>query len=80
MNYGFAAMRARMRQENFNKAVENTISKLAEFPNKTIRISTKLAKYILINYETIISNRKSYSTQVRNIGAGVKEIYLKEVK
>jgi len=77
---GMAAVKAKRRQENFNKSAERTINSLSISSLSKVRVSTRLAKYILINYDTIMVSGKLYSTQVRNIGAGVKELFLKEVE
>lgn len=81
MNIGtaLASARARRANEKFRQAVENTITRLATIPDKPVRVSTKLAKHILLNYEVVTASGRVYSTQMRNIGAGVQEIYLKEV-
>lgn len=77
INSGMASARAMGRAERFKKAYDNTIDKLFRQPNQPVRVSTKLAKHILLDYPTFIAYGVSYSTQVRNIGAGVKELYLK---
>ena len=79
MNSAMASARAHHRRENFRKAVENTVNKLSSLPDESVRVSTELAKYVLLNYKTLVSNGRTYSTQVKNIGAGVKELYLAEI-
>jgi len=71
------SMRARNKDAIFRNAVENIVNKLANAPTQPVRVSTRLATYVLLNYETIMSSGRLYSTQVRNIGAGVKELYLR---
>ena len=78
MGNGIAAVRAHARWERFQKAAKDATVKLATWPWKPVRVSTELAKHILLKHETLMSNGRLYSTQVRNIGAGVKELYLVE--
>lgn len=73
-----ASARARTLNEKFHKSAENTVNRLLTSPTHSARVSTKLAKHILIQHETLLYNGIVYSTHVRNIGAGVKELYLKE--
>ncbi len=77
---GMASVRAHLRNEAFRKSTDNVVNKLFSHPETPVRVSTKLAKCILITHETLISKGKLYSTQVRNVGAGVKEIYLKVIR
>ena len=78
LNSTWKSIRIRHENERFQKATDNVVEKLALFHDQPQRVSTRLAKHILICYPTLIINGKTYSTQVRNIGAGVKEIYLKD--
>lgn len=73
-------VRTRAEKERFKKVVETKVNALTDWPNRPVRVSTRLAKYILLNYETLIARGVTYSTQVRNVGAGVKELYLKEME
>ena len=68
------AMRIRHQNEQFRKGYDRALESLKA--GKPIRVSTKVAKAILLNHP-LIDDR--YSTQVRNIGAGIKELYLKEI-
>jgi len=72
-----ATARARTLNERFKKDVEATTNRLLTVYNHSVRVSTKMAKYILIHHETLLYNGILYSTHVRNVGAGVKELYLK---
>ncbi len=74
----FASREAQRRNEILRKNVDDTLTRLAVYAWKPQRVSTEIAKYILLNHELLIIRGKTYSTQVRNVGAGVKEIYLKE--
>ena len=75
-----ATARAHTLNERFKKSVENVINRLPTSYMHSVRVSTKLAKHILIHHETLLYNGVLYVTHVRNIGAGVKELYLKEFK
>ena len=68
------AMRIRRQNEQFRKGYDRALESLKA--GKPIRVSTKVAKAILISHPLIDDK---YSTQVRNVGAGVKELYLKEL-
>ena len=68
------AMRIRHANELFRKGYDRALESLKA--GKPIRVSTKVAKAILISHPLIDDK---YSTQVRNVGAGVKELYLKEL-
>lgn len=72
------SIRIHAKNEQFKKYIENTVNTLSNSPSESVRVSTRLAKWILTDYPTLISNGKTYSTQVRNVGAGVKELYLEE--
>ena len=78
LNSAMRSIRIHHQNEAFRKSTENIVAQLTSLPNQPQRVSTRLAKHILICYPTLIINGKTYSTQVRNIGAGVKEIYLKD--
>lgn len=75
-----SAVHAHARNEAFRKAADNVVSKLVNHPETPVRVSTKLARHILLMHETVPSKGKLYSTQVKNLGAGVKEIYLKGIR
>ena len=77
MRSGMASVRAHARNESVRKAVENTVNRLTDHPGQSRRVSTIVAQFVLIEHPTLISGGVTYSTQVRNIGAGVKELYLK---
>lgn len=79
INSGMVSVRVHARNERFKKAVEDTLNELTQFPDQPRRVSTKLANFILIQHRTLISGGVTYLTQVRNIGAGVKELYLTEL-
>ena len=81
MNIGSAMRSIRIHAENeaFRKSASNVVEKLYTQPWKPVRVTSKLAKHILILHETLMANGTMYSTQVRNVGAGVKEVYLKEM-
>lgn len=76
MSTGIASVRVHARNERFKKAIEDTINELRKSPSQPRRVSTKLANFILIQHRTLTSGGETYLTQVRNIGAGVKELYL----
>lgn len=78
MATGLAAVRLHRKNEQFKKYIENTVDSLYREPDKPVRVSTKLAKWILLDHPTLVSNGKTYTTQVRSIGAGVQELYLTE--
>jgi hypothetical protein len=68
------AMRIKHANEQFRKGYDRALESLKA--GKPIRVSTKVAKAILLSHP-LIDDR--YSTQVRNIGAGVKELYIEEI-
>lgn len=68
------AMKIHRQNELFRKGYEKALASLKR--GKSIRVTTKVATAILIHNPTIDDR---YSTQVRNIGAGVKELYIKEI-
>jgi len=74
-----ASARAKTLNERFYKSAKNTVNRLLTSPTHSARVSTKLAKHILIQHETLLYNGILYTTHVRNIGAGVKELYLKKL-
>lgn len=77
-----SAMRSvRIRAENarLEKWIKETVDTLASEPEKSVRVTTKVARFILIRHPVILTFGRSYSTQVRNVGSGVKEMYLKEI-
>lgn len=76
MGNGMASVRAHARSERTKKIVENTANKLTDHPNQPVRVTTNTAQWVLIKYPTLTVNGITYSTQVRNVGAGVKELYL----
>lgn len=76
MRSGMASARAHARNEQTKRAVENTVNMLSSQPNRPRRVTTDIAQWVLIKYPTLIANGLTYSTQVRNVGAGVKELYL----
>jgi hypothetical protein len=69
-----SAMRIRRQNEIFREYYDSALKALKK--GKSIRVPTRVAKSILLHYPTIDDK---YSTQVRNIGAGIKELYLKEI-
>lgn len=77
--FDMASVRAHAKNERTKKIVENTANKLTDHPNQPVRVTTDIAQWILIKYPTLISQGVTYSTQVRNVGAGVKELYLTKV-
>lgn len=78
MRSGMASVRAHAKAERTQRTVENTINMLSSQPNRPRRVTTDIAQWVLIKYPTLIANGLTYSTQVKNVGAGVKELYLKE--
>ena len=74
-----ASVRAHSENERVEGAVEHTATRLIDHPNSSVRVSTKIAQWVLLKHPTLISQGVTYSTQVKNVGAGVKELYLKEV-
>lgn len=74
------SIRIRDQNERLERNITSTVERLTASPNSPIRVTTNLASFVLIRYPTLISDGISYSTQVRNVGAGVKELYLKEVR
>ena len=78
MRSAMSALRAQAKQEAINRAVENAQNRLCSFPESAVRLSTLAAKRFLLDCPTLVANGVFYSTQVRNIGAGVKEVYLEK--
>jgi len=70
MKSAAASLRIARQNEIFRSAIKNALDKLSK--GQSVRVSTKVAKHILIAYPTIVT----FPTRVRNIGAGVKELYL----
>jgi hypothetical protein len=68
------AIKIRRANETFRKGYETALESLRR--GESIRVTTKVATSILIQHPTIDDR---YSTQVRNIGAGVKELYIKDL-
>ena len=66
------AMRIKRANEIFREGLGKALESLSK--GRPIRVPTKVATAMLLNYPIIDGK----STQVRNIGAGVKELYLKE--
>ena len=64
--------------EKFKQGMEVTVDRLARAGK--VRVSTKMAKAVLIEHDTMLYNGVLYTTNVRNVGAGVKELYLKECR
>ncbi len=79
-NSAMTSVRRHAQNERLEKNIKNTAEKLTMSPNQPVRVTTNLASFILIRHPILISNGVTYSTQVRNIGAGVKELYLEEKK
>lgn len=73
------SIRIRNQNERLERNITSTVEKLAASPNSPIRVTTNLASFVLIRYPTLLACGVLYSTQVRNVGAGVKELYLKRV-
>ena len=71
-----ASVRRKAQNERLERNIESTVKKLIASPNQPVRVTTNLAGFVLIRYPTLVSCDVAYSTQVRNIGAGVKELYL----
>ena len=74
MQSAITAMRIKRANEAFRKGYERALESLKQ--GKSIRVTTKVATAILLNHPLIDDK---YSTNVRNIGSGVKELYIKEV-
>ena len=72
-----ASVRRRVQNERLERNITNTVERLVAAPKQSVRVTTNLAGFVLIRYPTLVSSGVTYSTQVRNIGAGVKELYLK---
>ena len=77
MQSAMASLRIHRINEAFRNATENTINKLCGNPACTVRVSSKVARHVLITHPTLLARGRLYSTQVKNVGAGVKEPYLK---
>lgn len=73
MQSALAAMRIKRKNEIFRNNITKALENLENY--KPARVPTKVATAILLNYPEI----NGRVTAVRNIGAGVKELYLKEV-
>ena len=73
------SMRIHRDNENLKKAIERAVDSLYSRPDLPVRVTTRTAKFVLIRHETLTANGRIYSTRVRNVGAGVKELYLVEV-
>jgi len=75
-----ASARVHTLNERLERDIKNTVNRLLTTPMHSVRTSTRIAQFILIRHETLFYEGILYTTQVRNIGAGVKELYLKEKK
>ena len=69
-------LRAKARQESINKAVSMACNRLCAFPNSYYRLSTRAALAFLLRYPTLTAHGELYQTAVREVEAGVKEVYL----
>ena len=72
MQSAITAMRIKRANEIFRKNLSKALESLSK--GRPIRVPTKVATAMLLNYPTIDGK----PTAVRNVGAGVKELYLKE--
>ncbi len=70
MQSALQAMKIKRANEIFRKSLSKALEELSQ--GRSIRVPTKVATAILLNYPTIDDK----STKVRNIGAGVKELYI----
>lgn len=74
MQSAWQSIKNKRQNESFRKWID--VALIALKKGQSIRVPTKVSTYILLNNPTIDDK---YSTQVRNIGAGVKELYIKEI-
>ena len=72
MQSPWAAMKIHQKNEMFRNQYNRAIDALKG--GKSVRVTTKVAASVLLSHPTI----KGSSTQVRRIGAGVVELYLKK--
>lgn len=70
------SLRIHRQNEALKNAVTNTINKLCSNPTCKVRVSTRAAKSILMQYPTLMALGRLYSTQTKSIGAGVHEVSL----
>ena len=77
---GIASVRAHAKSEQTKKTYERIAERLTENPDQGIRVTTNIAQWVLIKYPKLYSGNKTYATEVKNVGAGVKELYLKKLQ
>ena len=76
MQSAMTSLRIHAKNQALKRGTENAITRLCANPSCVVRVSTRIAQNVLIQHPTFISRGETYSTRVRNIGAGVKELYL----
>ncbi len=74
MQSAMQAIKISRQNEAFRKGYKKALEYLKA--GKSIRVTTKVATAVLLNHPTIDDK---YSTEVRNVGAGIKELYIKEI-
>lgn len=73
------SMRIHAENKHLERIIADTVNKLIEHPEQSVRVTTKQARFVLIRHETVTANGRIHKTYVRNVGAGVKEVYLKKL-
>ncbi len=77
MQSAMRSMRIKRENDALYKAIDDTVKKLSDDPTAIVRVTSKVARFVLIRHPNILSCGRDYSTQVKSVGAGVQEIYLK---
>lgn len=78
MNMASAARSMRIHHENeaLKKNIKRAVESLCNRPDHPVRVTTRTAQFVLIRHKTLTAQGTLYLTRVRNVGAGVKELYL----
>lgn len=80
MRGAFASIKAHRKNEASKLWYQRALDGLKEPFNHTARVPTKTAKSILLNSPTLTLNEITYEVLAKSLGAGVYELYLKEIK
>lgn len=71
-----AAVRRSAEIRVIREATSKLVDRLCSNPTRRERASIKVARYLLINYPTLIAHGRLYATCTKSIGAGVYEVFM----
>ena len=80
MQGSFAAMKILRKNQISKEWYQKALDELNEPFNRKARVPTATAKSILLNYPTITIDGEKFIVLSKSLGAGVHELYLKEIK